>query len=415
MSTFCSKYFLLISRQLNIGISRVFSGVNQLFHSEINPLWFGLCVVIALLFPCLELLGFYLEDLQTLLYSLIALCFLASLGLGVRRSSFTVIFPLLLIPWLAGAFHIRGYLPDRNSFSGAMTRLSRDSSAKETSQELAIKINEVNSLYGSNRLRLIPRSLNSTSDAKLWIESNPGVTHLIYGQSDWPTVELQGQSLYGQRLLPFSSPVYPSSGSLCPSHSLSHTLLIAKPGSLPVDLCLVLSPERFKLPFREPELARHFLSFFNEGLSRLHSEISPLIDPGEWRRRPFSQAAEIVGPWGNKVPLGTARFFLGTLYITDHLTTEQFFTTNSGLDCALQELRKSLKLAYAQEAPEVNAAILNNIAVVQVLQAQNKQDFATALKTLNRMLAKKSPQSPVFVGHHAALFNLINLNKLGVH
>ncbi len=364
-------------------------------------------------FKVFEASGFAVEDLQTLVFPIIAISVLYL----PRNTQFRIplaAFGCAIFLWLGSALEVRGFMPVRSSGQGVFLANLEGDSERYYSRERLRLYNLIAKAYDLPHMTMVHRRFSTPVGAHNWLNKQRKGIVLLFGGQKWTQGVFKSE---GWQYL--QSPIHNLEGFELPNpvieeiHKLKINLrddaFVVSNEDLEMPLFLQVTPERFQLPSIPGELFNRFLAWLSGGLREKLYGMSQSVEEKSMRRDYFNEAASVVGPWLSNAPRGLGKFFVASDDTVNALAKEP-----SLFRCALKQFREGAAFATIQEAPEINAAIFNNAGVAMLLQATERKHFAKASQWLwHAAITVDSNGQPV-LGAKLAMLNVIMLDRAGL-
>ena len=321
--------------------------------------------------------------------------------------------------WLLSALHIRGYL-----YGGLLRpKILLASLAKDDGdlvrQEMARYYRQIAQRFTMPELSLLYRDFADGANTYSWW-ANKRSDIFVYGQTNWANIAIADELLTG--FLPGEigekSRAQKQEQAWLQEQLRKYGISAERNyyslGFSGERYLLALNPESVHVPLEPKELILHVLGFVakalhlswglvrsNEGQERLYTDIQATL----------TQALSVKGEWKSYAPLALVYFLRGNFYLMQ--AQRKGAVDAEGLNCALRDFQTAAGKATINSDPFIMAAILNDIAVIKLMQASVAADYQAAVRLLRQAAGIHGEDGLPVRGGRIAFVNLIILDRLG--
>ncbi len=362
------------------------------------------------------------EDMQAALFPFVLL-----LIWRMPQSAALRVPPSLLLGaaalWLVGGLNVRGYLPSLLSTPGVyLAKVEGDTSDLEA-RAFERRYRDVSRTYSLPTLELVHRRFAGVKDASAWLSSRDQGVALLAGNQRvlrlYLSPEAGEQLAIGEAITPLSNE----------AHAEARKLQLPLDGRvrgvrLPAsDLVLAVGviPELVDLPSHAPELVQHYVGWIARALrlDLLTSEDNSVTDDSHQetlalQRDALNEAVMVEGAWSSYTPTGFAQMLIATSYLLQASTLESDGYQPGVLTVVRNSYARSKRLMRQKFDPHAYAVLLNNDAVVRILQSESDGERKDVRRLLWQAAAIRDAEGRAVLGAKLALLNLLLMERRGI-
>ncbi|MCC6932392.1 MAG: hypothetical protein IT292_03960 [Deltaproteobacteria bacterium] len=323
-----------------------------------------------------------------------------------------------LFCWALSALHVQGF------FYGTVYRppillaeLNKDDSDLY-SQQMKLQYRDISRYLVMPKLSMLHRKFAKQNDAYRWWQSKAASVVFIYGQKNWADISVAGEDI--ARYIPTDS-VKHNAERWIAGEAKKYDLregrdYFSLASSPQADLLLLaLTPEAVHVPLEPMELILQVIGFLGKALNDLTLRPVSLLES----EKAMSQAQSALsgglmvhGSWKSLVAQAFMHFLRGNFFL---LRATLVVGEDRGLvDCAVTDFQRAAGKIMLKTDPFIMAAIINNLAVAKMQQAQGEEDYKTVVRLLMQAAAIVDKNGLPVRGGRLAFLNLILLDKQGV-
>ena len=362
------------------------------------------------------------EDMQALLFPFVLLLIWRMPKVAALRVP-----PVLLLGagafWLLGSLNVRGYLPSVFSTPGVyLAKVDGDTSDLEA-RAFERRYRDVARTYSLPALEMVHRRFDSAAEASAWLNSRELGASLLAGNQRALRLYLSpkaGEQLAaGEAVTPLSNEAHAEARKLeLPLDGRVRGLRLAAS-----DLVLAVGviPEFVSLPNHAPELVQHYVGWLSRALriDLLTVEEGSLTDDSHQellalQRDALNEAMMVEGAWSSYTPTGFAQMMVATGYLLQASASDVDGYQSGVLQLVRVAYARSKRLMRVKFDPEAYAVLLNNDAVVRILQSESEGERRDVRRLLWEAASIRDAKGGVVLGAKLALLNLVLMERKGI-
>lgn len=334
-----------------------------------------------------------IEDLQTALFPLFLFMLILVPRVKLTRTALAIPFILLLL-WVVGAIHIRGYLGTGSvGHTIFISRLDGDpngTKAREILNDYTLVAKHLNLPLAAS----LQRNFENNEEAESWLSSHSSVGMVVRGNTE--------------NLFLILSPYWsPGGGSL----DNSRTILLTIPQT-EIKLAYLRAPANFRVPVEPTALTAHFLTWVGAVFHRNNKETH---SAGELRGLCLGfldDAGELYHQGQDLLPRRAANLLSATVLIEDGLNGGEL--EDSSLGCAFDQVMSAMRHLHAgPEDAEFVAALFNNLGVLKAVSSGTPRALRDARTLFERATEMRTEKDQVPASALVAYKNLVTLDSSG--
>ena len=362
------------------------------------------------------------EDAQTVLFPFVLLLVWQLPRLPVLRVP-SVLLSAAAAFWLVGTLNVRGYLPSLFSTPGIyLAKIEGDTSDLEA-RAFERRYRDVSRTYSLPGLELVHRRFDGAGDATRWLTTREQGVALLSGNQRALRLYLSpkaGEQLaVGEPIAALSNEMHAEARKL--GLKMDGRVRGARLASSDIVMAVGVIPESIELPNQAPELVRHYVGWMARALrvDLLTLEESPLTNDSHQevlalQRDALNEAMMVEGAWTSYTPTGFAQMLVATGYLLQSARAESDGYQEGVLKLVRAAYSRSKRLIRQRYAPDIYAMVLNNDAVVRLLQSESDGQRKDVRRMLWQAAAIKDANGGVVLGAKLAYLNLLLLERKGV-
>ena len=318
---------------------------------------------------------------------------------------------------------MRGYLPSLFTTPGVyLAKVEGDTSDLEA-RAFERRYRDVSRTYSLPTLEMVHRRFDGADDASKWLNSRELGVSLLAGNQRALRLYLApkaGEQLaVGEVSAPLSNE----------AHAEARKLQLVLDGRvrglrLPAsDLVLGVGviPEFVSLPNHAPELVQHYVGWLSRALrvDLLTFEEGSLTDDSHQgllalQRDALNEAMMVEGAWSSYTPTGFAQMMVATGYLLQATSSEVDGYQSGVLQLVRTAYARSKRLMRLKFDPEAYAVLLNNDAVVRILQSESDGERRDVRKLLWQAAGIRDAKGGAVLGAKLAILNLVLMERKGI-